>query len=120
MPYNKLDIKVRPTREDRNWEVLESFTYKGIQVPRGFTTDGASVPKYLRNIFPHGGRKFAPAVLHDLLYRSVDHNFSREEADKLFLDAMVFNGVGNIEAKVLYLGVKYFGFLTWNKIRREV
>jgi len=118
MSLNKLRIKVSPTDKDRNWEVIESITYKGISIPRGFLTDGASVPKYLRNFFPHGGRKFAPAVVHDYLYRTKDHKFSREESDLIFLDAMEYNGVGKTEAKLLYLAVNYFGFFTWNKIRR--
>jgi len=119
MTLNKLNIKVSPTDIDRNWKVLEGIIYKGAYVPKGFITDGASIPKYLRNFFPHGGRKFAPAVVHDVLYRTIDHKFSREEADDLFLDAMLYNGVNKITAMIIYKAVRYFGWITWNKNRRD-
>ena len=107
MPLNKLDVKVSPTDKDRNWIVLESITFYGITVPRDFVSDGASIPIGLRWRFPHGGRKFYAAVVHDYCYRT--GILSREIADKFFLKAMRINGVSSRDAKLMYWAVRVAG-----------
>ncbi|RYD62768.1 MAG: DUF1353 domain-containing protein, partial [Verrucomicrobiaceae bacterium] len=59
----------------RVWRVEQDFTYevgdKGsgryITVPKGFVTDGASVPQFLWSLFPAWGSYSRAAVIHDLL-----------------------------------------------------
>ena len=112
-------IKVMPCDKARQWILLETIEFKGLRVPSGFCFDGASIPLLLRGFFPHGGRKFFAACLHDWLYRSKDHSgWSRCDADLLFLDAMRENGVPEADAMKMYLGVKVFGGLSWGRKRK--
>jgi len=113
----KYIIEIRPTKVPRTWQLINSFTYGEITVPRGFLFDGASVPVGLRWIFPHGGAKMAAALVHDYCYRTAC--VSRKEADKLFHDLMLENGVSKWRAKAMYAGVRSCGFVSWRNRRKE-
>lgn len=114
MRYNPA---VRALAKSRHWETTEELSYGDIVVPVGFKMDGASIPLGLRWRFPHGGSKFGPAVLHDYLYRTA--LVSKREADSAFYEAMIINGVEYKDAKMMYLGVKYWGGFSWRKRRGE-
>lgn len=113
----KYIVEVRPLDKPRNWEVTKEVNIHGYIIPEGFRFDGASIPLGLRWMFPHGGRKFAPACLHDYLYRT--GVLSKNYSDLCFYEAMLENGVNKYKAKAMYLGVKYGGHLSWRKRRRE-
>lgn len=108
MEYN---VKVMPLEEPRNWKILEDIIFEGVLVPRGFHVDGASIPVGLRWLFPHGGRKFFAACIHDWLYRT--GGSTRKEADGMFLRAMLENGVGKVRANTMYIAVRVFGSSSW-------
>src|SRR3990167_8670023 len=65
-------------------------------VPKGFYTDGASVPRPLWMLYPPFGEAYeAAAVLHDFLYAKAEQfygtdkgHISRAEADGIFYEAM--------------------------------
>jgi len=80
----------------RVWRVVRDFTlrlsigsavlggggfYLRIDVPAGFLTDYASIPRLFWRIWPHDDCAEA-AVVHDWLY-------SQPDADRLFADAML-------------------------------
>jgi hypothetical protein len=113
----KYTVEVKPTDKPREWVVTKGFSYGPHVIPIGFTFDGASIPIGLRWLFPHGGNKFAPACLHDYLYRT--GVVSKEEADRLFLSAMLENGVKPWKAKSMYHAVRLCGGPAWRKRRRE-
>ena len=98
-----------PLTKPRHWVLLNSFEYKGKVVPKGFIFDGASIPTWLRWIFPHGGAKFAAACFHDWGYRL--GKITRKEADDAFLDIMLANGVSAWRARTMYAAVRVFGKL---------
>lgn len=85
-----------------------SITSK-IKVPKGFTCDGASIPKFLWKIFGHPleGDIVRAAVLHDYLYRT--KRTSRKNADWLFFTIMREDGVGFIKRSLMWLAVRLFG-----------
>ena len=57
-----------------------------IIVPKGFRTDGASIPLVLRPFFERYGKNTEAAVIHDYLYSKFnDTGINRELADKIFL-----------------------------------
>jgi len=114
MKYNPI---VKATENNREWRVVEEFTYGDFIVPVGFTFDGASIPRGLRWRFPHGGRKFGAACIHDYLYRT--GCVTKEEADTHFYNAMITNGVSKHDARVMYLGVKYGGYFAWKARRKQ-
>jgi hypothetical protein len=95
------------------WSLYEEFSYydsKGTiyNIPKGFKTDFASVPRLFWNLFPPYGRYGKAAVLHDYLYSY--KILPKHEADLEFYEAMKVLEVDKITIKILYLSVKYFGY----------
>lgn len=105
----------------KNFKLLESFEYyrendnnDKIIVPTNFITDFATVPKIFWSILPPNGTKKnrygKSAVLHDYCYdKSCKYNFTRKEADDLFLESMKAVGVSKIVRYTLYYCVRWFG-----------
>jgi len=81
-----------------------------IVVPKGFVTDGASIPKIFHNIIGPYGSYFPAALIHDYLYSSLNEQFTREESDELFLEGMESLGVSWITRKTIYRSVRLFGW----------
>lgn len=106
-----------------------------IEVQTGFLTNFASVPIGFRNLFPVNDKHRLAAVAHDYLYScggvvrsnhfiklngcAIKHEngfsvfYTREEADQLFFNMMISEGVKKGKAKAMFLAVKYFGFAAW-------
>jgi hypothetical protein len=82
-----------------------------IIVPAKFSTDFASVPRGLWNIFPPLGRYSPAAVVHDYLYRTQTR--SRKLADDVFLEAMRVCGCNWFTCRTLWSAVRSFGWLAW-------
>lgn len=96
------------------WKVWAAFSYtygsgpdETIEVPVGFTTDFASVPRFLWWFLPPDGEYTQAAVLHDYLYRT--HLLTREKADFVFLEFMSLLEVPKWKAEVMYRAVRMFG-----------
>lgn len=88
-----------------------------IDIPKGFITDLASVPRVLKNIVNSYGKNYTRgAVVHDYLY-SVGYKLgiSRLEADNIFLEIMKERGVGFIKRQMMYRAVRLFGATHYNK-----
>lgn len=49
------------------YKLLEPIDYLGVQIPAGFTTDGATTPRWLRWILPPVDAYMLAAVVHDWL-----------------------------------------------------
>ena len=106
----------------QKWKILENFIfYRGsindndvYLVPRGFITDGASVPRQLWSIMPPVGAKYSKAaVIHDMLYAT--EMVTRAEADKIFLEAMKVLKVSKWKRWSMYLAVRAAGWRVWQK-----
>lgn len=109
----------------RLWRVAQTFRYyvgeegssEWIDVPVGFTTDLASVPRLCWNLFPPDGSYTQAAVLHDFLYlcRGFEPShipsgpYSRAKVDAIFLEAMGVLGVGWLQRHVMYRAVRVGG-----------
>lgn len=104
---NKLNVTVRATEVDGQWEVVEGITYHGIHVLPGQLTDGLSIPLFLQWLLRKGGKAFTPGVIHDTGYRN--GLLTRAECDEEFLGAMEDNGVNKFKRMILYYGVGLFG-----------
>ncbi len=119
------ELLVSPLPDGRTWVIRSDFGYdigeKGsgntINVPIGFKTDFASVPRVLWTFIPRWGKYGNAAVIHDFLYW--EQKLSKEEADKIFLEAMYFLGVSTVKRKLIYYAVKYFGRCAWNKNKKK-
>ena len=87
-------------------------SYKRVDVPVGFVTDFASIPRvFFSMLRPDGNYTFA-AIVHDFLYWSQDR--SRDEADDIFRLSMQDLSIPSITIEAIYMGVRRFGESAWN------
>ena len=125
--------------DGRRWRLIAEFDYKlgspdGIErvnVPKGFITDFASIPRGLWNVLPPTGSYGKAAVLHDWLYQtrtihtihpSNGDSFrvcSRAEADHVLLEAMEVLSVRRFTRWTIYAGVRVGGWAVWKKYRDQ-
>ena len=115
-------LKLTPKLNGK-WQLLEEVVYtvgyKGsediIQVPQGFETDGASIPRLLRTIIwnPFDTKFIAARLIHDYLYISQIRN--KETADDIFFEILLMSWVGKWKSVVMYHRVKWFGKWEYNK-----
>jgi hypothetical protein len=111
------DGKTWYLRSDFGYEVGDEGSADFIDVPKGFATDFASVPRPLWWIFPKWDIYGNAAVIHDFLY--YDQKRSRAGADKVFLEAMGVLDVPAWRKYTLYYAVSWFGFLAWRANARR-
>ncbi|HAP0136057.1 TPA: DUF1353 domain-containing protein [Escherichia coli] len=100
--------------DDYRWRLAEPFEFwltddpaDVIEVPAGYVTDLASVPRILWVVFPPHGRYAKAAIVHDWLYDNALR--TKAEADRIFLDAMTVLGVPCWRRRLMYLAVRLFG-----------
>jgi len=109
-------IDVHRTDERGNiFTLRENLTVEGITVPAGFSSDGASVPRFFwRLVFPPGDQKaLKAAFVHDWLYRTHPDGWLREAADNLFLKLLIEEGMPKYRAVLAWIGVRLFGGAAW-------
>lgn len=108
------------------WVVKESFNLqlgedRRINVPKGYLTDGASVPRLFWGLIPPWGEYGQAAVMHDWLCEYLviwnDNrkdwiSISRSDCDALFNTGMRILGVNKTKRLVMYSAVRVYGHLT--------
>lgn len=113
----KSEPALRALPEGHPWKLIESFTYDYygtiITVPRGFTTDFASVPRIFWNILPPFGKYGNAAIIHDYCYDR--QLFPRKQCDLIFYKAMLEKGVPKWKAVTMYKMVRMFGKRAYSK-----
>lgn len=82
------------------------------QVPAGFRTDLASIPRGFRSIIPQIGKHLQPAIAHDFCYEG-NTDLTKEDSDLLFLDGMKSAGVWWLRRRIMYLAVRLGGMGHW-------
>ena len=118
-------LQVAPLPDGRNWVILKDFGYdvgeensgETINVPIGFVTDFASVPRPLWWFAPKWGRYGNAAVIHDFCYW--DQSYDRRKSDDIFREGMQVLKVGRIKTWLLYYAVRYFGCMAWNANKKR-
>jgi hypothetical protein len=98
-----------PLRWDDGVDVLD--------VPPGFVTDLATIPRLAQPLIPVNDRHRAAAILHDYLYAIQDR--TRAEADALFERAMAAAGVGWLRRTLMHAAVRIGGWVLWNGYATE-
>jgi len=98
------------------WRLLGRLGYSSdligqVDVPQGFVTDLASVPRLPVAYFLAGGLAHAAAVVHDWLYTT--HQVERATADAVFREAAQACGVSAWRAYLMWLGVRAGGGASW-------
>ena len=109
-------------------------------IPKGFVCDGASIPWFLWSVLklhPDGLMRSA-SWLHDYVYRyggfvpktqffvavngewkESKRHISKTESDGLFRMIMEYHGISKFKAGIAWMGVVSFGWITWNKNKKE-
>lgn len=139
----------RFTREsviDENYYLFIPFHFKAgginykevyLQIPKGTVVNGASVPKLFRSLVSPNGVLYIGSIFHDFFYESggisisvwetelnnmlhIPHfQISQKEADDLFYG--INNYITGLTAipYTAYLQLRLFGWIVWNKYRRN-
>ena len=111
--------------DSRLWKVERSFEYyvgsedskEVVEVPKGFITDFASVPRPFWIIFPQDGPYTQASVLHDYLY--FKPMYTRYKTDYIFYEAMGVLGVPQWTRSIMHTSVRMVAWICWNKRRRK-
>ena len=118
------NIIYRIHREDERGNVFTvlypyrvNFGGKSFLVPRGFESDGASVPRlFWRVVFPNSDSHATTAgICHDWIYRTQPADWTRGEADRMFLALLIEFGTPIHQALAAYRAVRLFGGIAWRE-----
>jgi hypothetical protein len=95
-----------------------------VEIPAGFLTDGASVPRVVWSLLSDTDPDILyPSYLHDLLYSlrgalgPVGRRvlFSREQCDQVLREMMLAVGAPGWKAEAVYRAVRLGGGFAWAK-----
>lgn len=98
--------------QDLQYEVGAEGSGRWVVVPKGFPTDGATVPRLLWAILPSWGTYSRAAVVHDYLLVCLKQGtphveaMRRKDADRIFLEAMAVCGTSRIVRYPMYWAVR--------------
>ena len=98
------------------FELVENYRYRDIVVPKGYITDGASVPRIFWSIFPPNKAEYlSAAIVHDYLTDIVieKKSITFRSVDNTFRDMLIDLNVNKIEVKVLYWSVRLYHLLRY-------
>lgn len=97
-------LNLEPISGNR-YRLLAPFRYKNVQVPAGFVTNGANIPRLLWSIWPPNKSDFMKAVvIHDYLCDLEKYRL----ADDLFKEAIQENGASRFTAWAFYTSVDLY------------
>lgn len=109
-------IPYRPKIEpyDRHHYVT---TERFCDVPAGFVTDGASIPRLFWRVLGHplDPLTIGPSINHDHAYRT--GCIPRDAADARFRAQLLANGVGTAKSSLFYFGVRALGWMFYRRRR---
>lgn len=120
------------------YEWVKDGVRRRLKIIAGFEYDGASVPRPLWTLtgIERDGLQRAGALVHDVLYRSggilgewitqevrseghqewepqMDARWTRAEVDALFCRMLREAGVSMLKRRMMYRGVRAFGWVSW-------
>ena len=112
----------------RTWTITKDFNYKlrGVEyvIPKGFTFDGASVPKFLASFLSPVGVLLIGGLVHDYAYKfaclktknSKDPLLllNQHQADTIFRDINIEVNGFHFLNYLAYWALRIGGFVAWN------
>lgn len=90
-----------------SWVVEQDWITPMCKIPKGFVSDGASIPRILWWFADPAGEFFEAAVLHDYMYTQALR--TKKDADEVFYYTSLQFKATPWKAKFAYLFVKIFG-----------
>ena len=94
------------------WEPNPGQSLAAVNVPRGFVSDLASIPRVFWQVLTPQGRYAYAAVVHDYLYWVQTR--PRDEADEILKYAMQDSGVDASTVTIIFTAVREFGQTAWD------
>jgi hypothetical protein len=86
--------------------------FRAVQVPRGFVTDFASIPRLFWNLLRPDGEYTYPAIIHDFLYWTQTE--PRDVADEILKIGMEEFSIDAVTIALIYNAVHLGGATAWN------
>ena len=115
------ELDVRLKDDDKIWIILSPLIYESdilgrIEVPPPFETDFASVPRVPVIYLFYGDRAHRESVIHDWLF-CIDSipQATFDQANKVFLEAMIVRGKSELIRNGMYDGVCIGGMPYYHK-----
>ena len=117
----------------RNWTIIKDFKYTingtNYVIPKGFSFDGASIPKFLRTFFSPVGVFLIGGLVHDYMYKYSACKPADKKGQLLLVDQkkadQIFRDI-NIEVNgfyfmnyLAYWSLRLGGFVAWNGHRKR-
>jgi len=90
-----------------SWVLLDKWVTPFGTVPKGFVSNGASVPRWLWWFIPPAGVLFEASILHDYYY--VNAIRTKHYADRAFRKVAKHYGASKTEYTLAYHGVRLIG-----------
>lgn len=116
-------------REDERGNIIRllkpvkiRFRGKSFVVPSGFECDGVSVPRFAWSLVSPcvDPRSIRAGVAHDYIYRIQPSEWTRAEADLMFLCILIEDGLPISRALIAYVAVRTFGWVAWRNNRKNM
>jgi hypothetical protein len=115
-----LDVRWGHEYEDGRREFLLLSRFRQVhldgtvdEIPAGFGSDGASIPRSLWRLESPYGPLLEPAIAHDYRYRLKIGK--RKQADLYFREGMAVTAVAKWKRPLIYEGVRWFGGGGWGR-----
>lgn len=107
--------RLEPRDDKKTWVLLEDYG----EVPRGFVTDGGSIPRFFWRVIgsPMEAATCGPYIRHDWRYQT--GLMSRADADDALYEELREAGVGYARAKAIYLAVRACGWRHYNNTNNQ-
>lgn len=102
-------------RDEISWIPNKEYDkkFKRVDVPKGFVTDLASIPRALWAIMPPTAKYTHAAIVHDYLYWTQPETIPRSDVDTIFSLGMSELEVKGWKASAIYKSVSLFGGTAW-------
>lgn len=105
------DVNLQPLKSHK-FKVVKPFKFKDIEIPKGFTADGASVPRIFWSLFPPNRTDYLPcAIIHDFLCDLGEY----KKADEYFKECLEHLRVSWIAKKVMYYAVRLYHIIRYQQ-----
>ena len=98
------------------FRLVEDYRYKDILIPKGYITDGASVPRVFWSIYPPNKAEYlSAAIVHDYLTDlAIEGKMDFLEADRIFRDMLVELEVSKLDVFLLYTSVRLYHIVKYH------
>lgn len=99
------------------WRGCAGIPQVVVPIPRGYRTDGPSIPWYAQGIVKKDGPAWPAALFHDVACSA--ELFGVTRANRLMLDAMQAYGVPDKDERLIYAAVSALCWTTWVSHRKS-